>query len=118
MFYCHFPDLLLAQHTTILQRLYRKPIDMIEEATTGIDLGNSFVCLTIYISEHLLGVLIVAVILFLHTLGMADLILVNSKFTAGTFARTFSGLHARGIEPGVLYPAVPIEQFHEPHDYK
>jgi alpha-1,3/alpha-1,6-mannosyltransferase len=49
---------------------------------------------------------------------MADLILVNSKFTAGTFARTFCGLHARGIEPGVLYPAVPVEQFHEPHDYK
>ncbi|CAN6229351.1 unnamed protein product [Urochloa humidicola] len=84
VFYCHFPDLLLAQHTTMLRRLYRKPIDMIEEATTG----------------------------------MADLILVNSKFTAATFARTFRGLHARGIEPGVLYPAVSVEQFHEPHAYK
>ncbi|KAM0897945.1 hypothetical protein ACQ4PT_022239 [Festuca glaucescens] len=84
IFYCHFPDLLLAQHTTILRRLYRKPIDMIEEATTG----------------------------------MADLILVNSKFTAATFATTFRGLHAKGIQPGVLYPAVSIEQFHEPHDYK
>ncbi|CAL5015169.1 unnamed protein product [Urochloa decumbens] len=83
-FYCHFPDLLLAQHTTMLRRLYRKPIDMIEEATTG----------------------------------MADLILVNSKFTATTFARTFRGLHARGIEPGVLYPAVSVEQFHEPRAYK
>ncbi|OEL37455.1 Alpha-1,3/1,6-mannosyltransferase ALG2 [Dichanthelium oligosanthes] len=66
VFYCHFPDMLLAQHTTTLRRLYRKPIDIIEEATTG----------------------------------MADLILVNSKFTAATFARTFLGLHARGIEPG------------------
>ncbi|CAD6262506.1 unnamed protein product [Miscanthus lutarioriparius] len=84
IFYCHFPDLLLAQHTTMLRRLYRKPIDMIEETTTG----------------------------------MADLILVNSKFTAATFARTFSGLHARGIKPGVLYPAVSVEQFHEPHAYK
>uniref|UniRef100_A0A453CX72 Alpha-1,3/1,6-mannosyltransferase ALG2 n=1 Tax=Aegilops tauschii subsp. strangulata TaxID=200361 RepID=A0A453CX72_AEGTS len=84
IFYCHFPDMLLAQHTTLLRRLYRKPIDMIEEATTG----------------------------------MADLILVNSKFTEATFARTFCGLHARGIEPGVLYPAVSVEQFHEPHDYK
>nr|CAB3488078.1 unnamed protein product [Digitaria exilis] len=84
VFYCHFPDLLLAQHTTMLRRLYRKPIDMIEEATTG----------------------------------MADLILVNSKFTAATFARTFRDLHARGIEPGVLYPAVSVEQFHEPHAYK
>ncbi|PUZ48656.1 hypothetical protein GQ55_7G263300 [Panicum hallii var. hallii] len=84
VFYCHFPDLLLAQHTTMLRRLYRKPIDMIEEATTG----------------------------------MANLILVNSKFTAATFARTFCGLHARGIEPGVLYPAVSVEQFHEPLAYK
>ncbi|CAN6176941.1 unnamed protein product [Urochloa humidicola] len=84
VFYCHFPDLLLAQHTTMLRRLYRKPIDMIEEVTTG----------------------------------MADLILVNSKFTAATFARTFLGLHARGIEPAVLYPAVSVEQFHEPCAYK
>jgi alpha-1,3/alpha-1,6-mannosyltransferase len=36
VFYCHFPDLLLAQHTTMLRRLYRKPIDTMEEATTGI----------------------------------------------------------------------------------
>jgi hypothetical protein len=30
-FYYRFPDLLLAQHTTKLRRLYRGPIDMIEE---------------------------------------------------------------------------------------
>lgn len=36
IFYCHFPDLLLAQHTTKLRRLYRKPIDMLEEASTGM----------------------------------------------------------------------------------
>ncbi|KAG2568362.1 alpha-1,3/1,6-mannosyltransferase ALG2-like isoform X2 [Panicum virgatum] len=36
VFYCHFPDLLLAQHSTMLRRLYRKPIDMIEEATTVV----------------------------------------------------------------------------------
>ncbi|XP_061984288.1 uncharacterized protein LOC133703696 [Populus nigra] len=35
VFYCHFLDLLLAQHTTVLWRLYRKPIDFIEEITTG-----------------------------------------------------------------------------------
>nr|CAD1818541.1 unnamed protein product [Ananas comosus var. bracteatus] len=84
IFYCHFPDLLLAQHTTALRRLYRKPIDMIEEATTG----------------------------------MADLILVNSKFTASTFATTFSSLHKRGIRPAVLYPAVNVEQFDGSCDYK
>ncbi|KAJ8616068.1 hypothetical protein MRB53_035440 [Persea americana] len=34
LFYCHFPDLLLAQHTTTLRRIYRTPIDFIEEQTS------------------------------------------------------------------------------------
>ncbi|KAL0311376.1 UNVERIFIED_CONTAM: Alpha-1,3/1,6-mannosyltransferase ALG2 [Sesamum angustifolium] len=80
VFYCHFPDLLLAQHTTILRRIYRKPIDFLEEMTTG----------------------------------MADLILVNSKFTASTFAKTFKQLNSRGVRPAVLYPAVNVDQFDEP----
>lgn len=63
-------------------------------------------------------VLSVVLIPFLYVLGMADLILVNSKFTATTFARTFCSLHARGVEPAVLYPAVSVEQFQEPHAYK
>ncbi|KAK1262271.1 hypothetical protein QJS04_geneDACA008726 [Acorus gramineus] len=84
MFYCHFPDLLLARHSTVLRRLYRMPIDMIEEKTTG----------------------------------MADLILVNSRFTASTFAKTFRRLHSRGKEPAVLYPAVNVEQFDGPCTYK
>ncbi|XP_011044077.1 PREDICTED: alpha-1,3/1,6-mannosyltransferase ALG2 [Populus euphratica] len=84
VFYCHFPDLLLAHHTTFLRRFYRKPIDFVEEITTG----------------------------------MADMILVNSKFTASTFANTFKRLHARGIRPAVLYPAVNMDQFDEPHSYK
>ncbi|KAB1216475.1 Alpha-1,3/1,6-mannosyltransferase ALG2 [Morella rubra] len=84
VFYCHFPDLLLAQHTTFLRRIYRKPIDFIEEMTSG----------------------------------MADMILVNSKFTASTFANTFKHLHSRGIRPAVLYPAVNVDQFDEPHSNK
>lgn len=84
VFYCHFPDLLLAQHSTILRRLYRKPIDFIEEITTG----------------------------------MADLILVNSRFTASTFASTFKNLDARGIKPAVLYPAVNVDQFEKPNSTK
>lgn len=84
VFYCHFPDLLLAQRTTILRRIYRKPIDFIEEITTG----------------------------------MADLILVNSRFTASTFASTFKNLDARGIKPAVLYPAVNVYQFEKPDDTK
>ncbi|XP_024008175.1 alpha-1,3/1,6-mannosyltransferase ALG2 [Eutrema salsugineum] len=84
VFYCHFPDLLLAEHTTPLRRMYRKPIDFVEEETTG----------------------------------MADLILVNSKFTESTFANTFKRLHARGIRPAVLYPAVNVNQFDKPLSYK
>lgn len=84
IFYCHFPDLLLAQHTTAARRLYRKPIDMIEEATTG----------------------------------MADLVLVNSGFTASTFAKTFTGLHSRGVRPSILYPAVNVDKFDGPCGYK
>lgn len=47
LFYCHFPDMLLAKHDSFLKRVYRAPIDYIEEWTTG----------------------------------MADRVLVNSKFT-------------------------------------
>lgn len=47
LFYCHFPDMLLTQRRGILKRLYRAPIDWLEEMTTG----------------------------------MADCVLVNSKFT-------------------------------------
>ncbi|CAG2104204.1 unnamed protein product, partial [Medioppia subpectinata] len=34
VFYCHFPDQLLTQRKTILKRLYRYPIDWLEEWTT------------------------------------------------------------------------------------
>jgi hypothetical protein len=40
--------------------------------------------------------------------GSADLILVNSRFTAGVFAATFERLAARGVAPAVLHPAVAV----------
>lgn len=49
---------------------------------------------------------------------MADLILVNSKFTASTFASTFKHLDAGGVRPSVLYPAVNVDQFAEAHASK
>eukprot|EP00043_Microstomoeca_roanoka_P012561 m.121770 g.121770 ORF g.121770 m.121770 type:complete len:415 (+) comp15532_c0_seq2:286-1530(+) len=36
LFYCHFPDLLLTQRATTLKRLYRAPLDFVEERTTGM----------------------------------------------------------------------------------
>ena len=47
LFYCHFPDLLLTKRQSFLKKMYRMPIDWIEEKTTG----------------------------------MADVVLVNSRFT-------------------------------------
>ncbi|KAK5892403.1 hypothetical protein CesoFtcFv8_012785 [Champsocephalus esox] len=75
LFYCHFPDQLLTQRKSALKKLYRAPIDWMEERTTG----------------------------------MADMILVNSKFTAGIFSETFSGL--RGVQTDVLYPSLNTSAF-------
>ena len=36
LFYCHFPDLLLTQRKTILKKIYRYPLDWLEELTTGL----------------------------------------------------------------------------------
>ncbi|KAG2313596.1 hypothetical protein Bca52824_025153 [Brassica carinata] len=52
------------------------------------------------------------------SIGMADMILVNSNFTVSTLSNTFKRLHARGSRSAVLYPAVNIDQFNEPHAYK
>ncbi|XP_794663.3 alpha-1,3/1,6-mannosyltransferase ALG2 [Strongylocentrotus purpuratus] len=36
LFYCHFPDLLLTKRQSFLKKLYRTPIDWLEEKTTGM----------------------------------------------------------------------------------
>ncbi|XP_075868703.1 alpha-1,3/1,6-mannosyltransferase ALG2 [Nelusetta ayraudi] len=78
LFYCHFPDQLLTQRKSTLKKLYRAPIDRVEERTTG----------------------------------MADMILVNSRFTAGVFRETFGGL--AGVQTDVLYPSLNTRTFDEP----
>jgi hypothetical protein len=35
MFYCHYPDKLLTGRETCLKKLYRAPLDWLEEWTTG-----------------------------------------------------------------------------------
>lgn len=35
LFYCHFPDLLLARRRSRLHSLYRLPLDWAEQASTG-----------------------------------------------------------------------------------
>ncbi|OBZ75549.1 Alpha-1,3/1,6-mannosyltransferase ALG2, partial [Grifola frondosa] len=81
VFYCHFPDKLLAHGQYIegstrtegclLKRLYRLPMDFLEEMTTK----------------------------------QADVILANSKFTAGVFKRHFSSIHST---PKVVYPGINL----------
>uniref|UniRef100_A0A3Q4AJ17 Alpha-1,3/1,6-mannosyltransferase ALG2 n=1 Tax=Mola mola TaxID=94237 RepID=A0A3Q4AJ17_MOLML len=78
LFYCHFPDQLLTQRKSTLKKLYRAPIDWVEERTTG----------------------------------MADMILVNSQFTAGIFRETFRGL--AGVQTKVLYPSLNTSTFDQP----
>lgn len=34
LFYCHYPDKLLSKRTSLLKRIYRVPVDFIEELTT------------------------------------------------------------------------------------
>jgi len=75
IFYCHFPDMLLTQRKSLLKKLYRAPIDFLEETTTG----------------------------------MADVVLVNSEFTAKTFFTTFKSL--QHINPVVLYPSLNFDGF-------
>lgn len=36
IFYCHFPDMLLAERNSVLRIIYRAPIDLLEELTTGM----------------------------------------------------------------------------------
>ncbi|KAF9181989.1 Alpha-1,3-mannosyltransferase-like protein [Haplosporangium sp. Z 767] len=74
LFYCHFPDKLLTKRESFLKKLYRLPVDLIEEVTTG----------------------------------MADTIVVNSKFTANIFKKSFKFLHQI---PDILYPSIQFDKF-------
>ncbi|TNN18879.1 Alpha-1,3/1,6-mannosyltransferase ALG2 [Schistosoma japonicum] len=69
IFYCHFPDLLLTRDKNFfLKKLYRLPIDYVEQLSTG----------------------------------MANVVLVNSKFTSNIFRETFTSLNH--VQLRILYP--------------
>ncbi|KAJ3007542.1 Alpha-1,3-mannosyltransferase-like protein [Thoreauomyces humboldtii] len=74
LFYCHFPDKLLTKRETPAKRVYRLPVDFIEEITTK----------------------------------MADVILVNSNFTAGIFQASFPTISRT---PKVLYPGIHLASY-------
>ncbi|KAF8650067.1 hypothetical protein AX16_005431 [Volvariella volvacea WC 439] len=99
VFYCHFPDKLLAsgefQFTKssegkgkapqndmgLLKKMYRYPMDFLEEATTG----------------------------------QADLVLANSKFTKRVFREYFGGVVQL---PRVVYPGINLEVYEKKVDMK
>ncbi|XP_022218170.2 alpha-1,3/1,6-mannosyltransferase ALG2 [Drosophila obscura] len=74
IFYCHFPDQLLSAREGLLKRVYRAPINWLEE----------------------------------QTVGLADKVLVNSKFTLRVFQDTFRRLRT---VPDVLYPSIHTQYF-------
>lgn len=86
VFYCHFPDKLLANRTflaggnlvkaqgNLLKRIYRYPMDLLEEMTTR----------------------------------QADVILANSKFTAHVFRSHFPSIQS---DPDVVYPGINIQAY-------
>eukprot|EP01117_Protostelium_nocturnum_P005034 TRINITY_DN1820_c0_g1_i1.p1 TRINITY_DN1820_c0_g1~~TRINITY_DN1820_c0_g1_i1.p1 ORF type:complete len:470 (+),score=180.02 TRINITY_DN1820_c0_g1_i1:2975-4384(+) len=74
LFYCHHPDLLLTRKKSFIRSVYRYPIDLLEELTTG----------------------------------MADKIVVNSKYTSSIFQNTFKRLSKRNIVPDVVYPVINV----------
>ncbi|MGA7872178.1 MAG: glycosyltransferase [Candidatus Binatus sp.] len=73
IFYCHFPDRLLAPQRGGLYRWYRIPIDWSERVA----------------------------------IGMAHLVIANSRFTASIIGRTFPRLGP----PQLLYPGVDVASF-------
>eukprot|EP00055_Hartaetosiga_balthica_P008157 m.29376 g.29376 ORF g.29376 m.29376 type:complete len:427 (+) comp6147_c0_seq1:21-1301(+) len=75
LFYCHFPDQLLTKRESFWKSLYRKPIDFLEEKTTG----------------------------------MADVLMVNSKFTKKVYYKTFTTLAE--TDPFVVYPSLNFDAF-------
>ena len=79
LYYCHFPDQLLqTERKSWAKKLYRRPLDWLEEKTTG----------------------------------MADVVLVNSLFTAQVFKTTFCSLVK--VQPSLLYPSLNFSFFDQP----
>eukprot|EP00897_Mesotaenium_endlicherianum_P006045 jgi/Mesen1/5469/ME000273S04704 len=86
LFYCHFPDMLLAERASGLRRAYRAPIDWLEETTTGTRALPGPLCLR----------------------------LLPGNGSLGTALGPGASLARRHVEPSVLYPAVQIRHVEPP----
>src|ERR1700722_4599098 len=99
VFYCHFPDKLLANGEFVdgnavkkkvgfLKAIYRYPMDWLEEVTTGVLFKH-------YSPPRFSSSLPTA---------QADIVLVNSKFTARVYRSHFTSKHLPN--PSVVYPGI------------
>lgn len=96
VFYCHFPDQLLTKRETNLKALYRKPIDWLEEKSTGL-------ADKILVNSQFTGLSITESInAFFYKFSFA--------ITAGVFHDTFRSLN---VAPEILYPSLNVKSFSE-----
>ena len=103
VFYCHFPDKLLADGAYVegqsqrkgglLKRIYRFPVDKLEEVTTR-ECHERIACCGCDRDR-------------VYT-GNADIILANSKFTARVFKTHFPTI---GSTPAVVYPGINLAAY-------
>lgn len=102
VFYCHFPDKLLAdgkaapsdgkRKGSLAKRIYRLPADWLEEYTTRkCSIQMRAMCCELTC-----------------TTGKSDVILANSQFTAGIFNAAFPSIHTT---PRVVYPGINIDAY-------
>lgn len=112
VFYCHFPDKLLASGDVApvshdgkqvfnapinpLKAIYRIPMDKFEDVTTGEFHVHLFLLL-----------------LLTYTLADADTLIANSNFTANVVEQSFTSIRNR---PLVIYPSVDMEEIEKPHE--
>lgn len=134
LFYCHFPDLLLAQRRSALHSAYRAPLDWVEQQTTGAadavivnsrftqgaraaGLGlrgcerccSGWPCAACRAAAAGTAAAAAAAVLSCSLASNPAAAPAHlPRRSAGIFAQTFSRLAARGVQPGVLYPAVSI----------
>ena len=115
LFYCHFPDKLLAngelieeklgrgdevrfrmkKNGSLLKKAYRFPMDLLEEITTRMVAIPSFVSFARATSHSIF-------------VGQADCILANSKFTSRVFKSYFASIPQ---QPIVVYPGINIKAY-------
>lgn len=137
VFYCHFPDKLLADGAYaegrarlrggLLKRIYRFPMDWLEEATTSecfvflstrsvarVDNWTHFAYVdrekcARHINLYISCVAICRIFMFLtYVLGQADVILANSEFTSRIFKANFPSIPST---PKVVYPGINLSAY-------